>query len=168
MFRLTRARRKWPVSLRSGIFLSGSSATPPAHRERTLLRYIYISSSHTSAVSSCPLPSRCPAPALVHCSWRHSQHGGQGDSVNISNQIFILKAGKRLWRYLYEGHNGQLVRADALGDVFCLKCSGIPLYSLFLHVYIDASLPASHAQLWFLSPVAYVCQRHVVWSCFML
>lgn len=41
-----------------------------------------------------PLSSRCPAPALVSCGWRHIQHGGQGDSVNISYQIIIFKGNK--------------------------------------------------------------------------
>lgn len=62
----------------------------------------------TSAPLSCPLSSRCPARALVHCSWRHTQHGGQGDSVNISYQIIILQAVTRL----VEG-GGQHVGADA-------------------------------------------------------
>lgn len=104
--RLTRADRKCcNTSADQFLFGQGISllADPRLHlsaHSKEQFSAKYISPSHTSAVLSCPLSSRCPAPALVHCSWRHSQHGGQGDSVNISYQILILKAVQRLWRHL--------------------------------------------------------------------
>ena len=96
------------------------------------------------ALLSCPLTSRCLAPALVHCSWRHTQHGGQGDSVNISYQILILKGGKAATG-ASDAEDSMSVRTRGFKARVCHAAE--PPFRLSLHLCIGASLPASHRQL---------------------
>lgn len=142
----TRADRKCSNTLHTN-FLRALSGAPlgaapqlthrPADRKgQYLAKYISVS------VPSCPLSSRCPAPAPVLCSWRHTQHGGQGDSVNISYHILILKAVKWLWR-----NRCRIRRAACLGGrvgwKLLSKIAAESPFILILHLYIGASLPAS-------------------------
>lgn len=95
-----------------------------------------------------PLSSRCPAPALVHCGWRHIQHGGQGDSVNISYQIIIFKGNKTAASFaLSDAEDGSSARTLGFkSSVWNAAVSSPPFY-LALHLYTGASLPASQRQL---------------------
>jgi len=117
--------------------------------------------SQTSGGPVMPAASSCPAPALLHCSWRHTQHGGQGDSVDISYQIFVLKAANRP----SDTEGSMSVRTRGVNAIFSNAAESPAL--VLLQLYTGASLPASQRQLSFISSVAFVYETGLAWRGFI-